>query len=124
MKKIITITLSIIYLTTNGQNELDVLRYSQDLGLFGSARSAAIGNAFGAMGGDFSSLSNNPAGIGLYQFNEFTFTPAFGLNSTVSDKLALQTMSPLAPLVSVEAAVNSVAVYLSPKSAPAAVFSC
>ncbi len=84
MKKIITITLSVIYLTTNGQNELDALRFSQDLGLFGSARSAAIGNAFGALGGDFSSLSNNPAGIGLYQFNEFTFTPAFGLNSTVS----------------------------------------
>ena len=38
----------------------------------------AIGNAFGALGSDFSSLSNNPAGIGLYQFNEFTFTPTFG----------------------------------------------
>ena len=84
MKKIITLTLSILYLTVNGQNELDALRYSREVGLFGSARAAAIGNAFGSLGSDFSSLSNNPAGIGLYQFNEFTFTPTFGLNSTTS----------------------------------------
>ena len=37
-----------------------------------TARSKAMGNAFGALGGDFSSLSINPAGIGVYQRSEFS----------------------------------------------------
>jgi long-subunit fatty acid transport protein len=42
---------------------------------FGStARSKAMGNAFGALGGDFSSLSINPAGIGIYQKSEVSFS--------------------------------------------------
>ncbi len=35
-----------------------------------TARSRAMGNAFGALGGDFGSLSINPAGIGIYQRGE------------------------------------------------------
>lgn len=35
-----------------------------------TARSKAMGNAFGALGGDFGSLSINPAGIGIYQRGE------------------------------------------------------
>ncbi len=48
----------------------------------GTARSAAMGNAFGALGGDFTSLSINPAGIAIYRGNEFTFTPTFGVTDT------------------------------------------
>lgn len=40
----------------------------------GTARSTAMGNAIGAVGGDFTSLSVNPAGIGLYRTNEFSFS--------------------------------------------------
>ena len=51
---------------------------------FGStARSKAMGNAFGAVGGDFSSISINPAGIGVYIRSEMTGTlNIMGLNST------------------------------------------
>ncbi|MBL0343571.1 MAG: hypothetical protein IPP71_23575 [Bacteroidetes bacterium] len=46
------------------QNEIDALRYSQSM--FGStARSLSMGGAFGALGADFSTLSTNPAGIGV-----------------------------------------------------------
>ena len=48
-----------------------------------TARSKAMGNAFGAIGGDFSSLSINPAGIGIYQKSEFSSTlNLLGMNST------------------------------------------
>ncbi|MCE1198610.1 MAG: outer membrane protein transport protein [Marinilabiliales bacterium] len=39
-----------------------------------TARSRAMGNAFGALGGDFGSLSINPAGIAIYQRSEASAT--------------------------------------------------
>jgi hypothetical protein len=39
-----------------------------------TARSRAMGNAFGALGGDFGSLSINPAGIGIYLRGELSST--------------------------------------------------
>ncbi|MBN1338087.1 MAG: hypothetical protein JXA03_02125 [Bacteroidales bacterium] len=59
-----------------GQNEVDALRYSQT-GISGSARFVGMGGAFGAVGADFTSLSYNPAGLGLYRKSEFTFSPSF-----------------------------------------------
>ena len=50
-----------------------------------TARSKAMGNAFGAIGGDFSSLSINPAGIGIYQTSEVTGTlNILGIKNTES----------------------------------------
>jgi len=50
-----------------------------------TARSKAMGNAFGAIGGDFSSLSINPAGIGVYLRSEVTGTlNVIGINNTES----------------------------------------
>ena len=84
MKKItIAITLITTVFALSAQNEIDALRYSQQ-DLFGNARFAAMSGAFGALGGEFSSLSYNPAGIGMYQSNELTFTPSFSLNNTKS----------------------------------------
>ena len=40
------------------QNELDVLRYSQNK-LFGSARVQGVGGAFGALGADASAIAIN-----------------------------------------------------------------
>jgi hypothetical protein len=56
------------------QNEEDVLRYSNTQ-LIGSARYVGLGGAYGAIGADFSSLSSNPAGIGLYKRSEVSITP-------------------------------------------------
>ena len=65
------------------QNEVDALRYSQNF-YGGTARSVAMAGSFGALGGDFSSLSINQAGIGVYRGSELTFTPSllFGETST------------------------------------------
>lgn len=69
-------------LSMQAQDESDALRYSQSY-FGGTARSSAMGGAFGALGGDFSCLSINPAGIGLYKKSEFTITPYInGTHST------------------------------------------
>ncbi len=67
----------------NAQNEIDALRYSQNFNV-GTARFNAMGGAFGALGADFSTLSINPAGIGLYKGSEFTITPSLSVGGTNS----------------------------------------
>lgn len=47
----------------------------------GSARIQAMGGAQVALGGDFSSGQSNPAGLGFYNRNEFTITPALTFQS-------------------------------------------
>ncbi len=78
MKKIqYLVLLLLVSSTLAGQNMVDALRLS-DNRLQGTARASAMGNAFGALGGDFTSTSINPAGIGLYRSSEFVITPKFG----------------------------------------------
>ncbi|MDR0349297.1 MAG: outer membrane protein transport protein [Tannerella sp.] len=55
------------------QNEMDAFRFSH-LDLNGSARSMSMGGAFGALGGDMSAMSHNPAGIGVYRSSEIQAT--------------------------------------------------
>jgi len=47
----------------------------------GSARSVGVGSSFGAMGGDFSVISINPAGLGTYFKSEFVLTPGMGFTT-------------------------------------------
>lgn len=56
------------------QNDLDAFRFSQT-NWEGTARFMGAGGAFGAIGGDFSCLSTNPAGIGVFKKTEISFTP-------------------------------------------------
>lgn len=60
----------------NAQYDVDALRFSY-LGFGGTARSMGVAGAFGAPGADFSVMSTNPAGIGLYKNSELSFTPSF-----------------------------------------------
>ncbi len=62
------------------QNEIDALRYGQLSG-GATALSIGLGGSGGAMGGDFSTLSLNPAGIGVYRSSEVTFTPTLRFNN-------------------------------------------
>ena len=79
MKNIIILIFTLLnILSLNGQNQFDALRYSQQ-SVLGNARFSSMSGAFGSLGAEFSSLSYNPAGIGLYQSNEFTFTPSFNV---------------------------------------------
>ena len=86
MKRILVILLLTISALTNAfsQNEVDALRYSQPF-LTGTARAVSMGGAFGSLGGNFSAISLNPAGIGVYRSSEFSITPAFSYNLMTSD---------------------------------------
>ena len=66
------------------QNDADYLRYSI-LNYGSTSRSLGMGNSFGALGADISTLSTNPAGIGLYHRSEMTITPAFLNRNTEND---------------------------------------
>ncbi len=70
----------------SAQDADDALRYSF-LSPTGTARSLGFGSALGSIGGDFTSLSVNPAGIGIYRKSEFTFTPSVKFNSISGDYL-------------------------------------
>lgn len=68
------------------QNQKDALRYSQNF-YGGTARGLSMGGAFTALGGDFSSLSYNPAGIAVYRTTELTVTPSFLISNTETNPL-------------------------------------
>lgn len=53
----------------------------------GTARSVGFGGALGSVGGDFSSLSVNPAGLGVYRTSELSFSPSLKMNYTSSSFL-------------------------------------
>lgn len=96
MKKLIKLftLMLLVPVTMQAQDLADALRYS-NLQVQGTARAGAMGNAFGALGGDFTSVSINPAGLGIYRAGELTFTPTFGqidvestyLGNVMSDNL-------------------------------------
>ncbi len=57
------------------QDQFDALRISQS-DISGTARYMSMGGAFGALGGDASAISDNPAGLGVYRSSEFSFSLA------------------------------------------------
>jgi hypothetical protein len=67
----------------HAQNISDVVRWSST-DPTGTARTLGVGSAFGAMGGDFSVININPAGIADFRISEFTFTPSLRTSSTES----------------------------------------
>ncbi|MCZ4695273.1 OmpP1/FadL family transporter [Ancylomarina euxinus] len=88
MKRYITLLfLTVFSGILYAQTADDALRYSQQF-YTGTARSTAMGGAFGALGGDFSSIGINPAGLGVYQSSEFTFTPTMEMRKSTSGNLS------------------------------------
>lgn len=57
----------------------------------GTARFMSMGGAFGALGGDLSTLSQNPAGIGIYRSQEIGFTLNLDCQHSQSDALGMKT---------------------------------
>ena len=70
MKKILILLVSSLAITSYSQNIDDALRYAND-DLNGTARFRAMSGAFGALGGDFSSLNVNPAGSSVFANSQF-----------------------------------------------------
>jgi hypothetical protein len=83
MKRFSLIILASLTLFTGlfAQNVDDALRYSQ-IFYGGTARFLSMGGAFTALGGDMSTFSQNPAGIGVYRSSELTLTPQLTYNKT------------------------------------------
>lgn len=78
MKRIIIVASFVLACTIamQGQGVLDVLP-SLSNQLNGTARYSAMGGAFGALGGDITTIQQNPAGIGVYRSSEITVTGNF-----------------------------------------------
>lgn len=67
-----------------GQGAVDAYRLSQP-DMKGTARFMGMAGAFGALGGDLSTLSQNPAGIGVYRSNELGFSLNLDCQSSTTE---------------------------------------
>ena len=66
MKRIIFLLIGIVsFHFSNAQSTIDALRYSNE-NIQGTARFNSLGGAFGALGGDISSIDINPAGSSVF----------------------------------------------------------
>ncbi|MBX0292543.1 outer membrane protein transport protein [Hymenobacter sp. HSC-4F20] len=72
------------------QTAADALRFSQTSPA-GTARSLGIGGATSAVGADFGGLVTNPAGLGLFQRSEISFSPGLGISNTTSQAFGTST---------------------------------
>ena len=85
MKNQILFSFASIFLVCqlSAQSYLDAQLFSET-NVTGTARTASMAGAFGALGADISSLSSNPAGLGLYQSVDFSFTLDLGATDKTS----------------------------------------
>lgn len=82
MKKgLIGISLLLLWGSLSAQNAIDAYNVTQD-DMRGTARYMSMAGAFGALGGDLSTLNQNPAGIGVYRSSEIGITVDFDIQST------------------------------------------
>jgi hypothetical protein len=72
-KQLFLLFLGFTFSLAQAQEITDALRYSQD-NLNGTARFSAMSGAFGALGGDLSSLNVNPAGSAVFSNNQMVIT--------------------------------------------------
>lgn len=75
-RNIITLTLLLSGISVSAQGIFDALRYA-DNSINGTARYMSMAGAFGALGGDASSIVDNPAGLAIYRSSEMTITGNF-----------------------------------------------
>lgn len=72
--------------TAFSQSQLDAFKYSQTE-LNGTARYLGMGGAFGALGGDISAMTSNPAGLAVYRSSEVVTTLSLSSINAKSDWL-------------------------------------
>jgi len=92
------------------QNENDALRYSFTT-YGGTARYMGMSGAFSALGADFSVLSTNPAGIGMFKKSRIVFAPGSISTSSSADYLGENTQDER-----ISANINSFGLILNIKS--------
>lgn len=87
MKKILlTSVLGISAMMLSAQSAVDAYQLSQT-DLKGTARSMSMAGAFGALGGDLSSLNQNPGGIGIYRSSEIGLTFDVNMQSSKTNSM-------------------------------------
>lgn len=85
MKKSILVALGAgMALGMSAQSPIDAYQLSQQ-DLKGTARFMSMGGAFGALGGDLSTLSQNPGGIGVYRSSEVGLTMDIDCHRATTD---------------------------------------
>ncbi|MFR8081338.1 MAG: hypothetical protein ACLU6Z_06525 [Odoribacter splanchnicus] len=82
MKKVIILSVLLGFtFASQAQTFEDAVQFSRTQN-WGTARSAGMAGAFGALGGDLSTLSSNPAGIGVFRKSEISITPSLNFANT------------------------------------------
>ncbi|MFZ4582523.1 MAG: OmpP1/FadL family transporter [Paludibacter sp.] len=82
MKRIIFLSLAILMAyTASAQTVFEAVKTSQT-DILGTARYMSVAGAFGALGGDVSSIKDNPAGLGIFRKSELTATVDAQMQST------------------------------------------
>ena len=86
MKKVLLISSALLAAAgAFAQSAVDGFHLTQPGSLYGTARFMSMGGAFGALGGDMSVLSYNPAGIGVYRSSEIGLTVNFDIQNSGLD---------------------------------------
>ena len=85
MKKTgLTIILTVLAaVAVHGQSAYEACLFSRN-SYEGTARSAAMGNAFTALGGDIGSVGLNPAGSAVAGHSQFSITPSISISSSTA----------------------------------------
>lgn len=105
MKKYSIITLLVLFtLGVQAQTANDALMIGQH-NAGGSARYMSMSGAFNALGGDFSTLSFNPAGLGVYRSSEFTMTGDLNFITTTA-KVRPNLSTPATSISDMKANIN------------------
>ena len=85
MKKKILFSIGLLFaFLSHGQQVSDALRYGQDE-LSGTARYRALSGAFGALGGDLTAISYNPAGAAVFTSSSASITTTLMNTNTDSE---------------------------------------
>ena len=87
-KKVFALIVCGLPLMINAQEAFDVLHMSQTE-LRGTSRFQSMAGAFGALGGDLSTLTQNPAGIAVYRNSDLGVTFSLDFNSTKAGNATL-----------------------------------
>lgn len=88
---ILTVILLTFALATRAQDFIDNALLFSRTGVGGSARVQGIGGTQVSLGGDYSSAYANPAGLGMFNRSEFTFTPGMRFANSSSDYFGTST---------------------------------
>lgn len=75
-----------VFMQSYAQSAYEAFKYGNTMSQ-STARGIGIGGALGSIGGDISSITVNPAGIGVYRSSELTISPALQFSSMQSQYL-------------------------------------